>query len=130
LELIILFGHSVAIAALFFVPIPQLSFVLLLVVLLCSAVYFVLREARLFLADAGIALRLEGERIVLFNRKGDEMVGKLLRSSLVMPQIVILNIALPDRFWRKNIVLMPDSMDADSFRQLRVALKWGITFSI
>ncbi len=78
------------------------------------------------MADARVALRLEGEHVVLFNRKGDESVGKLLRSSLVMPQMVILNIALPKHFWRINIVLMPDSMDAESFRQLRVALKWGV----
>lgn len=129
LELCILFGHSVAIAALFFVPIPQVAFYSLLVVLLWSAVYLVLRDARLTLADAGVAIRLEDERIVLFNREGNELVGKLQQSSVIMPQMVILNIALANHYWGKSVVLMPDSMDVESFRQLRVALKWGVTLA-
>jgi hypothetical protein len=95
-------GHSVAIASLLFIPVPQLAFELFLIVLLLSAVYFVLRDARLFFADAKVALKLESEHIVLFNSKGEESVGKLMRSSLVMPQIVILHISLPNQFWKKN----------------------------
>jgi len=89
----------------------------------------VLRDARLTLADAGVAIRLEDERIVLFNREGNELVGKLQQSSVIMPQMVILNIALANHYWGKSVVLMPDSMDVESFRQLRVALKWGVTLA-
>ena len=129
LELCILFGHSVAVITLFFVPIPEIAFCLLLVILLWSAAYFVLRDARLILPNSNVAISLEGSRIVLFNRNGEELVGTLLPSSLIMPQIVILNIALPNCLCRQNVVLMPDSMDAELFRQLRVILKWGISFS-
>lgn len=129
LELCILFGHGVTIVTLVFVPIPEIACCLLLVILLLSALYFVLRDARLILPKAIVAMSLEGSRIVLFNRAGEELEGKLLPSSLIMPQIVILNIVLPNYLGRKNVVLMPDSMDADTFRQLRVLLKWGISFS-
>ena len=88
-----------------------------------------LRDARLTLEDSIVAISLGDDRIILFNRDGDEQVGKLLRSSLIMPQIVILNITLPNHFWKKNVVLMPDSMDAESFRQLRVVMKWGVNLT-
>lgn len=122
-------GHGIAITSLAFVPIPQIAFYLMLVVMLWSLLYFVLRDARLTLEDSIVAISLGDDRIILFNRDGDEQVGKLLRSSLIMPQIVILNITLPNHFWKKNVVLMPDSMDAESFRQLRVVMKWGVNLT-
>src|ERR1035437_2293773 len=103
LALCVLLGHSVAIGALVFVPIPKAAFALLLIVLVCSATYYVLRDARLILADAWIALRLEDDCVVLFNRNGDELIGKLLRSSVVTPHVVILNIVLPNRRWKQNV---------------------------
>jgi hypothetical protein len=56
-------------------------------------------------------------------------MGRLLGSSVVMPHLVILNISIPNYRQTQNVVLMPDSMDEESFRQLRVALKWGVTLT-
>jgi toxin CptA len=127
LALCIFIGHGIAIGALVFIPIPQTGLILLLLVLIWSALYYVLRDARLTLAGSWVALRLEEDHVVLFNRNGDELMGKLLPGSVVTPFIVILNIALQGRRGQKNVVLMPDSLNVESFRQLRVALKWGVT---
>lgn len=130
LALCVAFGHAIAIAALAFVPMFKAAFVLLLIVLILSAIYYVLRDARLLLPGARIAIRLEDERVILFNRNGGELTGRLLRSSVIMPHILILNIALAGHGGKQSVVLMPDSMDAESFRQLRVALKWGVTLAV
>ena len=125
LILMIVMAHAVAAGAFLFVPISKIALFLLLIVLAVSMVYYVLRDAGLILGGAWIALGLEDDRVVLHNRKGEEVVGALLRSSVVTPYLVVLNIALPGQRSRRNVVLMADSMDAESFRQLRVALKWG-----
>jgi toxin CptA len=125
LALCILLGHGVALGALVFSPIPPAAFLSLLVVLVLSSVYYVMRDARLTLAEAWIGLRLEEDCMVLVRRNGDEMAGQLLRSSVVTPQLVILNVKIPNYYWTQHVVLMSDSMEAESFRQLRVALKWG-----
>lgn len=130
LALCVASGHIIAIVALAFVPMPETAFALLLMVLILSAVYYLLRDALLILPGAWIALRLEDERIVLFSRNGGEVAGRLLRSSVIMPHILILNIAVSGRSWKQSVVLMPDSMDAEPFRQLRVALKWGVTLAV
>ena len=126
LALYILLVHGVAIGSLIFVPIPKVAFVLLLIVLILSAIYYVLRDAQLILSGACIALRLEDDRIVLVSRNGDQLRGQLRPSSVITPHILILNIGLENHRGRKNVVLMSDSMDAEVFRQLRVTLKWGI----
>jgi toxin CptA len=127
LALCVLLGHSVAVGALFFVPIPKVALYFLVIVLILSATYYWLRDARLSLTGSWIALRLEDECIVLYNRKGDEFIGKLLGSSVITPQLIVLHIALPTCRLKQNIVLMPDSMDSESFRKLRVAVKWGVS---
>lgn len=125
LTLLLVCAHVIVAGALFFVPISKTALFLMLAVLFCSMAYYVLRDARLKLDAAWIALRLEGDRVVLVNRKGEESTGELLRGSVVMPHLVILNMGINGQRRRCNVVLMSDSMDAESFRQLRVALKWG-----
>jgi toxin CptA len=120
----IVFAHTVVMSALLFVPAPNTALALLLTVLTGSMTYYVLRDARLKRNDSYIALRLEDDRVVLTNRKGAELAGTLLRTSVVTPHLVVLNIALFDQRRKCNVVLMSDSMEAESFRQLRVALKW------
>jgi toxin CptA len=127
LALSVLLGHSVTIVALMFVPIPKVAIFLLVIVLILSAIYYCLRDALLALASSWISLRFEDERVVLCNRNGDEFTGKLLGSSVVTPLLVILQISLPNYLLKQNVVLMPDSMDAESFRKLRVAVKWGVS---
>jgi toxin CptA len=126
LAIFILLGHSVAIGALMFVPIPKLALYFLEIVLILSAIYYWLRDAKLILPGSWIALRLEDECIVLFSRNGNEFIGKLLESSFITPHLVILQVALPDYRLKQNVVLMADSMEEESFRKLRVAVKWGV----
>ena len=126
LALCIIFGHCAAIGSLAMLPIPKLALVLLFAVLGGSSIYFVLRNARLAFTNSWVELILEEDRITLLNRKGDEQTGILLRNSLVTPYLVILNVKLFDCRWKQNLVVMPDSMDSESFRGLRVALKWGV----
>jgi len=129
LTLIICIGHGVAVAALEMIPMQTFALILLFAVLVWSVIYFLLRDALLVLPVSWIGLRLEDEHLILFNRRGDALMGRLLRSSVVTPNLVILNIAIPNYRWAQNVVLMPDSMDDESFRQLRVALKWGVVLT-
>jgi toxin CptA len=129
LALCIFLGHSVAIGALVLVPMPKAAKIILVIVLVLSATYYWLLNARLACAGSWLALRLEDECIVLLNRHGDEFIGKLSGSSFITPYLVILQVTLPNYRLKQNVVLMPDSMDAESFRKLRVAVKWGFTFT-
>jgi hypothetical protein len=65
--------------------------------------------------------------VLLVNRKGEELIGQLLRSSVVTPYLVLLNVLISDSRRKANVVLMADSMGAEDLRQLRVMLGWKVS---
>ncbi len=125
LALCIFLGHLLATGALLLIPIPIFASYFLVTVLILSAIYYWLQYAQLALAGSWLGLRLEDDCIILIKRNGDEFIGKLLESSFISPHLVILQVALPGSRFKQNVVLLPDSMDPESFRKLRVAVRWG-----
>ena len=73
-----------------------------------------------------MTLTLEEDRAVLTQRNGDQLTGKILRDSLVTPFLTVLNILPQNAHIAHSLVILPDSLDGASFRQLRVWLKWGM----
>lgn len=82
-----------------------------------------LRDARLRFSRSCVAFRLEGEEgITLIQRNGEHVAGRLA-AGVVTPWLVLLNIR-SDMEGGRSLVLLPDSMNRDAFRRLRVALRW------
>lgn len=92
------------------------------------ATYRLLLDANLSLRHSCVAFRLEEQgEIVLVLRNGRHLQGVVSPDSLVTPHLVILNIVLSDRRRGRSLVILPDNMGGESFRRLRVALRWGVT---
>ena len=73
-----------------------------------------------------VAFRLETQdEIVLVLRNGRHLAGRVSSDSLVTPYLVILNVVLKEPRRRRSLLISPDAMGVESFRRLRVALKWG-----
>jgi len=105
-------------------PVPVLLFLSLVV--LCWGAYCLLRDAALRMENSCVALRLEhGEEIVLVLRNGSHLTCRLSSDCLVTPYIVILNVARNEQHGGRSVVIMPDAIGAESFRRLRVMLRWG-----
>jgi hypothetical protein len=62
-------------------------------------------------------------RWLLQDHRGEMQEARLLPSSYLHPRLVILNFTLRQRPRRRNLVLCPDSLDAQTLRQLRVRLR-------
>lgn len=88
--------------------------------------YYLALDANLRLPHACVAFRLEeaGE-IMLILRNGLHVPCKLRPDSLVTPYLVILNASMSGQRGERSVLIAPDSMNAENFRRLRVALKWG-----
>ncbi|MFZ2161780.1 MAG: protein YgfX [Sideroxyarcus sp.] len=107
-------------------PLPVAGLLALTVGVLCWTGYYLLRDATLRMGHSCVAFRLEGqEEIVLVLRSGRHLPGRVAMDSLVTPALVILNVALKEQSGRRSLLILPDTMGAESFRRLRVALKWG-----
>jgi len=63
----------------------------------------------------------EGEW-VLFTTNGDELAAQLRASSYVQPWFIVLNFSV-SRFGRRSLILLPDAVDPELLRRLRVRLK-------
>ncbi|MFM9912332.1 MAG: protein YgfX [Methylophilaceae bacterium] len=71
-----------------------------------------------------VALQINVKGALSVQQDGDWLEAKVLGSSLVLPYLTVLNLKLPNGRWPLNVVLLRDSVDAESFRRLRVWLKW------
>jgi len=118
-------AHGATLAALFPLDFPIWAKTALAFLVLLSLGYHLWREAWLFAPSACVALMLEGDQVVLSTRGGEQLTAQILRDSLVTPYFTVLNILPQGARFSHSVVILPDSLDAESFRQLRVWLKWG-----
>lgn len=118
-------AHGAALAMLVPLALPVWAKTALSIVILFSLAYHLRRDALLSSKIAVMALMLEEEQAVLTLRGGDQLAGQVLRDSLVTPYITVLNVLPQGARLARSVVILPDSLDAESFRQLRVWLKWG-----
>lgn len=117
--------HGSALAVLFPLTLPVWAKTALAIVILFSLAYHLRRDALLSSRIAVMALLLEEEQAVLTLRRGDQLAGQILRNTLVTPFITVLNVLPQGAHLARSVVILPDSLDAETFRQLRVRLKWG-----
>ncbi len=108
--------HLLAVASVWVLPWPM---ALSLTVLTAFSFVWCWRRKRLVV----LKMNVKGE---LFVQQQEEWLEtKVLSSSLVLPYLTVLNLKVPNRRWSFNVLVLPDSVDAESFRRLRVWLKWG-----
>ena len=97
-----------------------------MVLLLCALLYYLRPNAWPSASSSYVAIRFVDDEIILQTHDGAELAGRVLGDSLVTPLLTILNV-LPNGGKRVcSVVLFPDSLDSERFRELRVLLRWGI----
>jgi hypothetical protein len=126
LALLILFLCAVSLVSLWLLPLPIFAFLVLILAVLCWGGYCLLLDAYLRMGHSCVAFRLENrEEVVLVLRSGSHLSGRVSPDSLVTPHLVILNVVLSEQHRGRNLLILPDTMGAESFRHLRVGLRWG-----
>jgi len=126
LALILIAVHGTTLAALYPLNFPDWAKIALSALVLSSLLYHLSRDALLLAPSSGVALMFEGDQIVLTTRNGEHIAGKILADSLVTPLLTVLNILPLNTRLSRSVIILHDSLDAESFRQLRVRLKWGM----
>lgn len=115
-----------ALLSLWLLPVPMWATLSGFVVILYGMAGFLLRDARLASTQSCVAFRLEGrDAIVLILRNGTHLPGRVSANSVVTPYLVILNVEVGEQRGVRSVLVLPDAMGVDSFRRLRVALRWG-----
>jgi toxin CptA len=126
LAAILSIAHGAALVALFPLDLPVWTKAGLAFLVLLSLGYHLWRDAWLSASSAIVSLVLDGDMIMLVSRGGEQLAGRMLRDTLVTPFLAVLNVMPEGARFSRSMVILPDSLDAESFRQLRVWLKWGV----
>lgn len=122
---LLLGAYLVAILVIFILPVAAWARYTLACLLLSWLTASLLRDVLLILPSSWVAMRLDDAQIVLFCRNGKELTGRVLPGSLVTPLLTVLNVSLQGTRFDKSLILFPDSLDQQRFREMRVQLKWG-----
>lgn len=125
LAAIFVLAHGAALAALIPLTFPAWAKVALAPVILFSLWHHLRRDALLSEPYSCAALVLEKGEAILILRDGRSLAGMVSRDSVVTPFLTLLNIKTGRWLLSRSVAILPDSMDAESFRRLRVWLKWG-----
>ena len=89
------------------------------------ASYSVLEKGLLLLPWSYVALSINIKNEWRLIRKDGRHIEIIVsEDSVVTPYLTIVNF---EYFWSRSLVILPDAVDAESYRQLRVRLRWGRT---
>ena len=116
----------VSLVSIWTLPLPSAVWLVLALVVPCWLCYHWLLDANLRMGRSCVVFRLEGgEEIVLVLRNGRHISGRVSGDSLVTPYLVILNVLLSEQPGQRSLLIFPDAMGKESFRLLRVAMRWS-----
>lgn len=118
-------AYTISILTVFILPAGLLAQAALAAILIFSLRYCLRRDAWMLLPSSHVAIRLNGDSIVLKDQNGRELSGQAVSDSLVTPLLTVLNVLPQGKGSMGSVVIFPDSMDKERFRELRVLLKWN-----
>lgn len=97
----------------------------LAVLVIASSTYHVLDASlQLSWSLVGLELNSKGE-LHLRRRDGKKESATVLPDTVVLPYLTILNLKIDNSRWHRHVLITPDRVEIDAFRQLRVWLRWG-----
>lgn len=125
LATILILAHLAAAGLLWSVVLPFDIMVITAVALVFSLIYYLRKDALLSANDSVAFFELSDEmQCTLTARSGELMVCSILDNTFVASYLIILNLKPAGKFLMRSVVILPDGIDVEEFRQLRVWLRW------
>lgn len=119
-------AHIAALLVTVVIALPTWVKFLIAMVLVTSGTWSILRLALQRGSSAIVELEAgEGGRISCRTRDGRSREGQVLTSSFVSPWLTVLNLHLGGTARAKHVLILPDNVEEDAFRRLRVLLRWS-----
>lgn len=96
-----------------------------MLVLGVSLAFYLWRIALLRSPQSIVAIEVgDGDKVAFQTRSGRWHAGRLLGTSFVSPGLTILNLSPDDARLIRSVVIVPDNVQSEDFRQLRIWLRW------
>ncbi|MFO1290082.1 MAG: protein YgfX [Nitrosomonas sp.] len=96
-----------------------------MLLLVLSLIYYIRLYALLQSPNAIVSFYLsDHSTCITQTRSGQQLHWHIQGSSFVTPYLTVLSLKSNQSFFDRSIVIFPDSINAEQFRQLRVWLRW------
>jgi toxin CptA len=119
-------AHSAALAVMLIVTLPAWARLLMAAAIIASGAWSILRAALQRSRSAIVELEAgEGGRISCRTRDGRWREGQVLASSFVSPWLTVLNLRVAGAARATHLLILPDNLEKEAFRRLRVLLRWS-----
>jgi toxin CptA len=118
-------AHFIAAGLVLVLPLPIWLKLVAILAFCISLVIYLNRDARLAAPNSIIALEIkEDGSCTAETRSGKQLDCTLLSTSYVSARLTILNLKASGGLRARHVVIVPDRIDAEDFRKLRVLLRW------
>ena len=118
-------AHAIAIGLVLALPLPIGLKLVTTLVICISLVFYLKRNARLAAPNSIIALEVKEDcTCAIETRSGKRLDCILLPTSYVSVSLTILNLKADGEMLARHVVILPDSINPEDFRKLRVLLRW------
>jgi toxin CptA len=118
-------AHAAAITIVLMVDLTLWLQAIAVALLIAQCVLVVRRQALLAGAGAVIAIEVTSDhRFNAETRAAGWCEYDVLGSTYVTPYLTVLNLRQPGKRGARYVTLLPDSLNAEDFRKLRVWLRW------
>lgn len=106
-------------------PLPPWLKLALGVLVVAASTYHVM-DALLKLPWTLVGLELNGkDELHMLRRDGQKLRVTVSPGSVVTPTLTLLNLKPGSTHWQRHMLITPDRVDPDVFRQWRVWLRWS-----
>jgi hypothetical protein len=103
---------------------------LLFALILASLLHGLLLHAWRRLPSAIVQMQCGEASLEVETRAGERYVCQLLADSLITPLLVVLRVRREGRRLSRALVIVPDAMERQAFRQLRVWFNWKVQAAV
>lgn len=126
LAVILALAHGAAIAIVLLVSIPLWVQLFAAAILAVHLVVVVRRQALLLTPHSAVAIQISSDnKLSVQTRHGEWSEYAVLGNTYVAPYLTVLNLRHIDSRASRRVTILPDSLDAEDFRKLRVWLRWN-----
>lgn len=125
LAVLLSLAHCTAAGVFWPLALPVVTKLIITLLLAGSLYYYLRRYVWLISSRSIVALHLTGRNGCRMKTRADEYIDTVIdTSTFVAPYMTVLCLRKERTKHYYTVVILPDSIDTDSFRRLRVWLRW------
>ncbi|WMJ07360.1 protein YgfX [Nitrosomonas sp. sh817] len=125
LAAILIIAHTATACVLWTLALSWILKSMTIILIIISLIHYVRKDALLMANNAVTELVLtENSQCVATMRSNKKIVCNILNNSFVSPYLSVLILQPEGNFFTDSITILPDGIDDEAFRQLRVWLRW------